>query len=264
MTVCRRLLPLVPFQGRLKFKQYIANKRHKFGIKLFKLCLEGGYTYDFNVYCGKEHAEGSSVPTNVVMKLMDGLLDKGRTLAIDNYYTSVTLAHALLHRKTHMIGTLRANRKYNPKNDISKKFKVGEHVAEQSNSGIVVQKWRDKRDVLMITTKFDDEMVTIQKARGDVVKPNNVIEYNKYKSFIEISDQMKNYNSPLRKGIKWYRKLSMELLTGTALINAHVAYQSIANESMTITKLSDVGRASRRRCTACYAKIAEEEGRQVK
>ncbi|KAG5865807.1 hypothetical protein JTB14_029187 [Gonioctena quinquepunctata] len=54
---------LVPFQGRLKFKQYIANKRHKFGIKLLKLCLEGGYTYDFNVYCGTEHVEGSSLPT---------------------------------------------------------------------------------------------------------------------------------------------------------------------------------------------------------
>lgn len=44
---------LVPFQGRLKFKQYIANKRHKFGIKVLKLCVTGGYMYDFNVYCGK-------------------------------------------------------------------------------------------------------------------------------------------------------------------------------------------------------------------
>jgi hypothetical protein len=33
---------LVPFRGRLIFKQYIANKRHRFGNKLFKFCLEGG------------------------------------------------------------------------------------------------------------------------------------------------------------------------------------------------------------------------------
>ncbi|KAJ3652553.1 hypothetical protein Zmor_018508 [Zophobas morio] len=45
---------LVPFRSRLKFIQYIASKRHKFGTKLLKLCLEGGYTYGFNIYCGKE------------------------------------------------------------------------------------------------------------------------------------------------------------------------------------------------------------------
>lgn len=40
---------LVPFRGRLSFRQYISNKRHKFGIKLFKLCLKDGYTIDFQV-----------------------------------------------------------------------------------------------------------------------------------------------------------------------------------------------------------------------
>ena len=34
---------LVPFRSRLKFIQYNASKRHKFGTKLLKLCLEGGY-----------------------------------------------------------------------------------------------------------------------------------------------------------------------------------------------------------------------------
>lgn len=41
---------LVPFRGRLKFKQYISNKPHKFGIKMLKLCTKGGYTYEFKVY----------------------------------------------------------------------------------------------------------------------------------------------------------------------------------------------------------------------
>ncbi|XP_072392438.1 uncharacterized protein [Diabrotica undecimpunctata] len=112
-----------------------------------------GYTYGFNVYYEKEHAEGSSVLTNVVAKLMDGLLEKGQTLAIGNYYSSVTLSHELQNQKT-----LRANLKYNLKNVISKKLKVGKHVAGQSNSGIVVQKWRDKQYVLMISTKFAEQM----------------------------------------------------------------------------------------------------------
>ena len=29
---------VVPFRGRLKFRQYLPKKSHKYGIKLFKLC----------------------------------------------------------------------------------------------------------------------------------------------------------------------------------------------------------------------------------
>jgi hypothetical protein len=62
---------LVPFRGRLAFKQYIKNNRHKFGIKLFKLCCKDGYTFDLKVYCGKEELnKDSSIPTKVVMQFM--------------------------------------------------------------------------------------------------------------------------------------------------------------------------------------------------
>jgi hypothetical protein len=96
-------------------EEYIQNKRHKFGIKLFKLCLSRGYTYDLKVYCGKE-AEGShaSVPTQVVMQLLNRCLDEGRTLCTDNYYTSVELPKKLLDRKTHLVGTLRKIEKTTP------------------------------------------------------------------------------------------------------------------------------------------------------
>lgn len=107
---------LVPFRGRLGFRQYIQNKRHKFGIKLFKLCCKDGYTYNLSVYCGQEHKnENLTVPTSVVLKLIEPLLDKGRVLYVDNYYTSVELAKVLLHRKTHLVGTLRRNRRQNSK-----------------------------------------------------------------------------------------------------------------------------------------------------
>jgi hypothetical protein len=95
---------LVPFKGRLKFKQYISNKRHKFGIKLLKLCLKGGYLYDLKVYCGQENDKERSetVPTKVVMNLVQQLLGKGRTLCTDNDDND---------EKTYLLGTLRSNRK---------------------------------------------------------------------------------------------------------------------------------------------------------
>lgn len=39
---------LIPFRGRIVFKQYIKQKRHKYGIKIFKLCSAPGYTLAFN------------------------------------------------------------------------------------------------------------------------------------------------------------------------------------------------------------------------
>ena len=45
---------IVKFKGRVLFKQYIPKKRKRFSIKMFKLCDSTGYTYDMNVYLGKD------------------------------------------------------------------------------------------------------------------------------------------------------------------------------------------------------------------
>jgi hypothetical protein len=284
---------VVPFRGRLLFKQYIPNKRHKFGIKLFKICLDGGYTYDFRVYCGQSKQKETSVAINIVMDLMKDLLGKGRTLCTDNWYTSVTLAHQLLRNKTHLVGTLRRNRKNNPKEVVDEKLETGQTVARESNTGIVVQKWKDKRDVIILSTRHTDEMKTIQRRSSTVLKPCSILDYNKWKTFIDLSDQKKSYTTSLRKGVKWYRKLAIELLVGTSLVNALHIYHSLGNDriSMTLFKenvvegltgicattapttqqptsnnphhLIDVGRSGRRRCCRCYEKISIECGRAV-
>lgn len=44
---------LIPFRGRLIFRQYIPNKAHKYGIKIYKLCTPQGYTSNFIIYAGK-------------------------------------------------------------------------------------------------------------------------------------------------------------------------------------------------------------------
>lgn len=280
---------LVPFRGRLKFKQYIPNKRHRFGIKLFKLCVQGGYTYDFRVYCGKEKGK-SSVATKVVMSLMSSLLDKGRTLCTDNWYTSVALAHELLKRKTHLLGTLKSNRKNNPTDVTKAKLEKGETIARESDTGIVVQKWRDKRDVLILSTKHTDEMETIQRRNDTIQKPKSILDYNKSKAFIDTSDQIKGYNSSLRKGNKWYRKLAFEVLTETNIVNALHVFNKLSEKKISITdfkeqvvegltrvnivpapgpepqedgqhKLVDTGRSARRRCHRCYEILSKDEGR---
>lgn len=97
---------MVPFRGRLVFRQYNKQKRHKYGIKLFKLCTLPGYTYKINIYAGKQHEQINVTPHNVVMNLCQDLLNKGHCLYTDNWYTSVNLARELLKNETHLIGTL--------------------------------------------------------------------------------------------------------------------------------------------------------------
>ena len=43
---------LVPFRGRILFRQYIPGKSHKYGIKLYKICTVIGYAWDLQVYTG--------------------------------------------------------------------------------------------------------------------------------------------------------------------------------------------------------------------
>ena len=47
---------------------------------------------------------------------------------------------------------------------------------------------------------------------------------------------MKSYNSSLRQGVKWYRKLAIELVIGSALVNAYLLHQKVTQNKMTITQ----------------------------
>nr|CAI5845806.1 unnamed protein product [Callosobruchus analis] len=126
------------------------------------------------------------------MSLLDGLVYQGRTLYTDNYYTSVSLAHKLIDRKTHLVGTVRANQKLNCTEVVRRKIKRNEVFARQSNTGVVMLKWQDKRDVLMLSTKHTDRTKTIKQKTKDIVKPEMIFGYNECKSYIDLSDQRKH------------------------------------------------------------------------
>lgn len=62
-------------------------------------------------------------------------------------------------------------------------------------------------------------------------KPMAVIAYNKGKGGIDLSDQMTSYGSISRKGVKWYRKLAIELLLGMSVVNAWVIHKEITKKT---------------------------------
>ena len=144
------------------------------------LCEHTRYVWNDLVYCGKMNPlSGFGHAETVVLKLMEKLLDRGHALYVDNFYTSVPLAEALLNRNTLICGTLRKNRKQLPKNIVSTKLKKGQHIAKRKGR-IVVEKWQDKREVLMLSTHYSGKMVeSNRQTKGGRKKKNQSLLYRK-------------------------------------------------------------------------------------
>jgi len=230
---------MVPFLGRLSFRQYIANKRHRYGVKIFKLCTRDFYTSQYKIYAGKEAVPGQLVSCKVVMELMQPYLDSGRCLYADNWYTSIDLAEKLLDRQTHLVGTLRSNRKWNPKEVIAKKLIRGVVISKQNRRGIMVLKWRDRRDVLMLSTMHTNLMINVNQRRTVIEKPKVIADYNTGKSYIDLIDQMGSYHSCLRKSLKWYRKIMFDIIFNTSMTNALSLYTGVTGNRMKLVEFRE-------------------------
>lgn len=148
----------VLWRGRLKFRQYIKGKRHKYGVKIYSLCEPGGLCVAFTVYSGKDgELSGKGHAEKVVMHLMRHRLGVGHSLFMDNYYNSYPLASKLLTNSTYCTGTLRIDRKHLPREVTQARLQKGETVARYAE-GVMVAKWRDKRQVLYLSTEFENTM----------------------------------------------------------------------------------------------------------
>ncbi|GFT38322.1 piggyBac transposable element-derived protein 4 [Trichonephila clavipes] len=126
---------LIAYKCRLSWKQYIPQKRARFGIKLFQLCeIENGYIWNSLIYTGKDTAFNEnyndySLSTKSVLTLIQELKGKGYCLYTDNFYASPELAEILNGSKTDICGTLRPNRKGLPVSLKSSTVMKGEIIA---------------------------------------------------------------------------------------------------------------------------------------
>lgn len=115
------------------------------------------------IYQGKDEENLNSQDSGgkiqkLVQTLMEPYINQGHHLFMDNYYNSLTLSNYLHSNQTHVTGTARSNRKYNPKEVVNAKLKKGE-IIWRRNGDVYVTKWIDKRDVLSIATAHHPELV---------------------------------------------------------------------------------------------------------
>ena len=222
---------MIAWRGNLSFKVYNPDKPDEFGVKVYEICDSGnGYCYQFEIYTGKQHQVSKHGATyDIVMRLMAPLLNQGYRLYIDNYYTSPILLQDLYYKKTVACGTLRSNRKGVPTVIKTTKLAKGDHMAMTLTGGnLQLIKWRDKRDVLILTSMHNAEFCDVPHGNrnGEAVrKPKAVLDYNKYMGAVDRSDQMLQYQAFKRKTLKWWKKVFFHLFN-LAVLNAYIIYRA--------------------------------------
>lgn len=93
---------------------------------------------------------------------MKPLLKKGYCLTVDNYYNSPQLADILTENETDIYGTVQVSRKEMPSGLKQEKLKKGGIVAYKRRK-VTTMKWKDKKDVVLLSTVHSTEMVETEK-----------------------------------------------------------------------------------------------------
>ena len=118
---------IVKFKGRVIFRQYILKKRKRFGIKIYKLCDESGYTYDMTVYLGRDShsATDDMTATHATVRHLTSRIEGlGHKIFMDNFFSSPRLFDDLDRRKINSCGTVRPNRRDMPSDFRPKQLKL--------------------------------------------------------------------------------------------------------------------------------------------
>ena len=227
---------LMLFKGRLGWVQYIPLKRSRFGVKYFLLCeAKTGYVYRMIIYVGKgtqfdPDYDDLPVSSRVVMSLMKPLLGKGYCVTVDNYYNSPQLADILIKNKTDIYGTLRMTRKEVPQELKQAKLKKGEVVAYQRGKTMAIR-WKDKKDVAMLSTIHNSSMQDVVTRQGVVKKPKVVCEYNFTMGGVDkVDQQLVDYPITRKRGKKYYKKVFFHLMD-LAVWNAYIIYKKALEQS---------------------------------
>jgi len=185
----------------------------------------------FLVYTGKNTVLQSSLITPdtpktapIVLELLEPLFGRGHTLWIDNFFNSPELARKLkIKHSTDCVGTLKLSRKNIPKEVKDKELEKGEIIARHSGP-VTVLKWRDKRNVTVVSTYHSADTHMVSKKGQEIEKPLCMNDYNHNMGGVDLKDQLLHmYMVERKKMTKWCLKLFKRLLNSTVL-NSFVVY----------------------------------------
>lgn len=253
---------MIPFKGHSSLKQYVKNKPHKWGIKVFARAGISGIIYDFEVYVGKGTAGENSelgISGDVVVKLCSGL-PKHRNFKVytDNFFTSYDL---LVNLKQNMgilsTGTVRVNRlrNYKPKDDkdLKNEGRGSFDYSTECDENIIAVKWCDNKSVNLVSSYVGIEPLGTVKRWSqsdkkyiEVNRPHIVKVYNTNMGGVDLNDMLVAlYRTKI--GVKrFYLKIIFHLMD-ICIVNAWLLYrrdcsaQNIKNFKKLIVFRSEIG-----------------------
>lgn len=253
----------VPFEHRLSLdeqmcatkirhfmKQYLPNKPHKWGFKLYVVCSLSGYAYNFEVYSGAKDIERLSgepdlgAISNTVIRLLRPVpRHVNHIIYFDNFYTGIPLVHYLTKEGIYCLGTVQRNRlgkscKLPEKKEILKsnvpRGTYNENVATFDGIEFSATSWKDNKQVLLLSTYVGSEPAeTITrydkklKTNVQVSCPRVIKEYNAHMGGVDLMDSFIGRYHIRIKSRKWTTRLFYHLMDMT-VINAWVLYKKVS------------------------------------
>jgi hypothetical protein len=188
-----------------------------------------GYICNMEIYT----AEGKKLQ-DTVLSLLDRNLGHNQHLYQDNFYNSVKLAEMLLERNVRVCVTMRNRGIPRDLEGEGKRLNRGQSAFRRKGD-VMVQVWKDKRLVHMISTINDTTIVNTErkdrKTKMEIKKPYAIFQYNKFMKGVGRADQYLSYYSILRKCVKWSKKVVLYLIN-CALFNAFCVYRTLANKKV--------------------------------
>ena len=167
----------------------------------------------------------------IVVDIMSNLLDEGRQVFTDNWYTSVRLAEYLLTRKTQITGVVRAGR--GPPRALMDQPLLRRQSCFARKGNMLVVQYHDRSKVCVLTTTYKADFVERRTIRhGGIVeyenKPLHIAEYNKRMGSVDYADQMMEPYSSNRKSLAWFKKLGIHFMF-RILLNSFITSKAVGN-----------------------------------
>lgn len=246
---CLKLVPeehnsidkqMVAFKGKFSnIRQYLRNKPHKWGFKIWCRCGISGQLYDFEVYQGSGGnvaSAGLGLSGDVVLRLCETLpAGKNYKATADNFFTSMPLILALKERGILYLGTARENRLKNcqlkEEKELKKDGRGSFDYRVETTHGVSAVRWYDNRTVLLASSYVGPEpvenvrrWVKSKKDYAVVPRPHVVKVYNSLMGGVDFLDSLiSKYRFPL-KSRRWYIYLFWHTIN-VAVIQAWLLYR---------------------------------------
>ena len=186
-----------------------------------------GMMFDFDIYCGKYNIDpefqGLKKLSAVVVKLTKHLHSQPwHKLYFDNWFTTLELFHYLMSKKICAVGTIRANRLHgcllSTNKDLEKQGRDEFDYRVGSNSGVIVTKWVDNKDLVGSNYVGIEPFGAIKRwdktssSYKDIPCPKMVLAYNKNMERVDLADMLISLYRIKVKTKPWYIKVFWHLI----------------------------------------------------